>query len=125
LAGHQNTDRNRLKRIEPLWPWSALIPSSPCPHGVMIRIGRVCGVCHAAGQSTQVEIDKMPSPPPVEPEVRTLGEIAFLRDWLASHPEATNRMKIYIERQIMALEELVREYIATRYRPAHLKGGKG
>ena len=125
LAAHPNTDRNRLKRIEPLWPVSALTPGSRCPHGVTIRIGRVCGVCHAAGRSTQVNIDKMPAPPPVDPEVRALERIAFFRDWLASHPGATTRMRVHILRQIIALEGIVREYIPTRYLPAALKGGKG
>jgi hypothetical protein len=123
LAARPNTDRHRLKRIEPLWPVSALTPSSRCPHGVTIRIGRVCGICHAAGQSTQVEIDKMPAPPPVNPEDRALEQIAFFRDWLASHPKATTRMKIHIVRQIMVLETIVREYLPTKYLPTHLKGG--
>jgi len=109
-----------------LWPFSALTPLSLCPHGVMIRIGRVCGVCHAAGRSTQDEIDKMPAPPPANPETRALAQIVFLRDWLSSHPEASTLMKLHVERQIMEQEKILREWIATRYLPSErLKGGKG
>jgi hypothetical protein len=67
----------------------------------------------------------MPCPPPVNPEARALEQIAFFRDWLASNPDVTTRMKIHVVRRIMELERIVREYIPTRYLPAHLKGGTG
>jgi hypothetical protein len=125
LAGHQNTDRNRLKRYEPLWPIPLLTPASPCPHGIRIRIGRVCGVCHAATRATQQEIEKMPAPPPINPEDQALSQIAFFRDWLKDHPEATTRTKTHVVRQISRLEAVVREWIPTKYQPrANLKGGR-
>ena len=50
----------------------------------------------------------------------------FFRDWLASHPEATTRMKLHVVRRIMELEQIVREWIPTRYLPPdRLKGGTG
>jgi hypothetical protein len=124
FAGRPNTDRNRLKRIEPLWPVSALTPFSRCPHGVLISIDRVCGICHKAARPTQDEIDAMPVPPPTNPEDRALREIDFLLDWLASHPRATTRMKTHIVKQVTRLEATVREFIPTKYMPrTGLKGG--
>ncbi len=125
LAGHANTDRNRLKRCEPLWPIPALTPLSACPHGVRIRVDRVCGVCYRAARITQQQIDRMPAPPPENPEDRAIAQIAFFKDWLASHPKATTRMKTHIVKQITRLEAVVKEWMPTRYVPHGLKGGVG
>jgi hypothetical protein len=116
-----------LKEIRPLWPVDPLIPFAlaPCPHGVVITEDRICLICYKAAQPTQEVIDALPTPAPVNPETRALEEIAFHRDWLASHPRAARRMKIHIKRRIRQLEKIVREYIPTRYLPAHLKGGTG
>ena len=74
---------------------------------------------------TQQEIDATDPPKPTNPEDLVLGQIAFFRDWLASHPEATTRMRIYIVRQISRLEAVVREWIPTKYLPRpDLKGGR-
>lgn len=67
----------------------------------------------------------MPAPLPENPEDRALGQIAFFRDWLASHPKASTRMKSHIVRQISRLEAIVREWIPTKYQPrVDLKGGR-
>ena len=109
----------------PFWPVPALVPGSLCPHGVRIGYGRLCGICHRSHSVTQDEIDAMSAPPPENPEDRALDQIAFFRDWLASHPQASVRVKIQIERQILELEAVVREFIPTRYTPrADLKGGR-
>ncbi len=119
------TDCKRCKRIVPFWPVPALTRLSPCPHGVWIGYGRLCGICHRAACATQDEIDAMPTPPPENPEDRALQEITFFRDWLASHPEASTRMKSHIVRQISRLEAIVREWIPTKYQPrVDLKGGR-
>jgi hypothetical protein len=120
------TDRNRLKRCEPLWPIPALVPDSACPHGVRIRVDRVCGICYRAARSTQNEIDRMPAPPPENPEDRAIAQIAYFKDWLQSHPKAPTRAKLYVVKQITRLEAVVTEWMPTKYQPrAGLKGGVG
>jgi hypothetical protein len=125
LAKHEPRVRNRLTRIEPLWPIPALTPLSRCPHGVKIYPGRVCGICHGATKTTQHQIDVMPVPEPKNPEDQALEQIAFFRNWLEDHPTAPTRTKIHIVRQISRLEADLREWVPTKYRPDRkFKGGK-
>lgn len=113
--------------IRPLWPIPSLTPDSRCPHGRIIRRDRICIICDKAAKSTQNKIDALPAPPPENPEDRALKQIAFHREYLASHPELPIRMRFYIMRQIDELERILREYVPTKYYrpPGHYKGGIG
>jgi hypothetical protein len=118
--------RNKLTRsIELLWPVNALTPISTCPHGVSIEPDWLCVVCHGAEESTQDAIDRMPAPPPTNPEVRLLARITHLKHWLADHPEAPPLERLCVRRRIIELDFQYTKWIATRYeRREDLKGGK-
>jgi hypothetical protein len=103
---------------------SALTPNSSCPHGVTIEPDWVCGVCHGAAPPTQLLIDKMPTPPPINPEVRIVNQITHLSAWLEAHPHAAHLIRLGIRRRIIELNFEYTKWIATRYVPrANLKGG--
>jgi hypothetical protein len=124
--GHQATNlRDRLRRnIEPLWPVPALTPFSECPHGVSIEPGWICGVCYISAEPTQIAIDRMPTPPPTNPEVRLAARIGHLKQWLADHPDASDVERLWVRRRILELDFEYRKWIGTTYRRrADLKGG--
>jgi hypothetical protein len=64
-------DRNRLKRIEPLWTANGLTPVTACPHRAYLGEEVVCPVCHRTGLDGHPLLKRDartdPKPEPVAP----------------------------------------------------------